>query len=327
MRVKKSDNNGNTLSDGNNVYRYDYENRLIEADTGTDIISYRYLPNGDRIIREKNGLSEFYLYDREDVMVAFNHYGEVVREYLHGPGIDEPVSVRFIGAGSHKYITNVQGSVIALVDSAGQFSAQYRYDAWGNLISSEGEMKEVNTYLYTGREYDWDTGIYYYRARSYNPEVGRFLQRDPAEMVDGPNMYVYCGGEPVNRVDPFGNFVGTRCGMVCVEYDVIWSWRVKWDGVKHCMGPTFPNYLFNLYYKAAQSCFLIGVIGFLITGQPVIFGGSLSVCITAKGLRNSATIFATCVVKNFESYIERHFCKRAVYMCGLVPIVWDPIPV
>ena len=65
-------------------------------------------------------------------------------------------------------------------------------------------MAEKNDYLYTGREYDWQTGIYYYRARYYNPELGRFISQDPAGMVDGPNMYVYVKNEPVNGVDALG---------------------------------------------------------------------------------------------------------------------------
>ncbi len=54
------------------------------------------------------------------------------------------------------------------------------------------------------QKYDWQTGVYYYRARSYDSHLGRFLQRDPAGMVDGPNMYAYCGNGPVNNRDPSG---------------------------------------------------------------------------------------------------------------------------
>ena len=56
------------------------------------------------------------------------------------------------------------------------------------------------------QKYDWQTGVYYYRARSYDANLGRFLQRDPAGMVDGPNMYAYCGNDPVNRRDPGGRW-------------------------------------------------------------------------------------------------------------------------
>ena len=95
------------------------------------------------------------------------------------------------------YDTNSQGSIRAIVDENGNLMASYTYDAWGSLISYNGTLAEKNDYLYTGREYDWDSGIYYYRARYYNPEIGRFLSQDPDGMVDGPNMYVYaCGISP-----------------------------------------------------------------------------------------------------------------------------------
>ncbi|OHB56974.1 MAG: hypothetical protein A2173_09250 [Planctomycetes bacterium RBG_13_44_8b] len=62
----------------------------------------------------------------------------------------------------------------------------------------------ANTYLFTGREYDSETGNYYYRARYYKPSIGRFLQPDPIGYTAGLNMYTYCGNNPVNFVDPYG---------------------------------------------------------------------------------------------------------------------------
>ena len=61
-----------------------------------------------------------------------------------------------------------------------------------------------NPHQFTGRQYDAESGLYHYRARGYDADLGRFLQEDPAGMVDGANMYAYCGNNPVNRVDPSG---------------------------------------------------------------------------------------------------------------------------
>jgi RHS repeat-associated protein len=63
-----------------------------------------------------------------------------------------------------------------------------------------------NPFLFTGREYDYETGLYYYRARYYNPEIGRFLQTDPIGYDAGMNWYNYCGGNPLNYTDPTGNW-------------------------------------------------------------------------------------------------------------------------
>lgn len=61
-----------------------------------------------------------------------------------------------------------------------------------------------NPYLFTGRRWDSTTGLYYYRFRDYCPNLGRFLQPDPAGYIDGMNLYAYCGNNPINWIDPWG---------------------------------------------------------------------------------------------------------------------------
>ena len=66
-----------------------------------------------------------------------------------------------------------------------------------------------NPHQFTGRQYDAESGLYHYRARAYSADIGRFMQQDPAGMVDGANMYAYCGNNPVNRRDPSGMVAST----------------------------------------------------------------------------------------------------------------------
>jgi len=92
------------------------------------------------------------------------------------------------------------GTVIALSDENGDIVERYSYDVCGepNRVSSVG-----NPYLFTGRRYGSGTGLYYYRARYYNPHIGRFMQPDPIAYKAGLN-YTYVDNDPINSKDPFG---------------------------------------------------------------------------------------------------------------------------
>lgn len=101
----------------------------------------------------------------------------------------------------HYYHFDGSGNVIALTDSEGYVVERYNYDVFGN-VDSTGSVN--NVYFFTGRRWDSETGLYYYRARMYNPTIGRFMQPDPIGYDDGPNMYVYVGNNPLYFADPYG---------------------------------------------------------------------------------------------------------------------------
>ncbi len=201
------DENGNTTSktdgSGTTNYTWDYENRLVSASVpGTGTVSFAYDPFGRRIFKSSASATTIYAYDGDTVVEELDGSGGVVARYAQGLGIDEPLAMYRGGTASY-YHADGLGSVTSLADSSGVVAASYVYDSFGNLSSSSGTL--TNNFRYTGREFDSETSLYYYRARYYDPSVGgRFLSEDPMRLRTELNFYMYVGNSPQNFVDEFG---------------------------------------------------------------------------------------------------------------------------
>jgi len=128
--------------------------------------------------------------------------GVVSVNYIRTLNIDEPL-VRIAADGTVRYYqSDALGSIVALTDDNGIVTTQYNYTPFGEASITE-EISD-NPFQYTGREND-GTGLYYYRARYYNPAMKRFISEDPIGFWGGDvNFYAYVGNNPVNWVDPYG---------------------------------------------------------------------------------------------------------------------------
>lgn len=182
------------------LYAYDSENQLtqISFPDGTSA-AYRYDALGRRIEKNVGGQITRYVYDGQDIL--FEYAGTTMQaRYTHGPGVDEILGVERGGA-TYFFDTDALGST-ARVMSGGEVKASYSYDSYGSVTNQTGSPQ--SPYLFHGREYDQESGLYYFRARYYDPAVGRFISEDPIGFAGGLNFYRFSLNNPVNFVDPFG---------------------------------------------------------------------------------------------------------------------------
>ena len=254
------DANGNTLSDpSGKQYTWDFENRLTQAvvpGTNGGTTTFKYDPFGRRIQKSGPLGTTNYLYDRivrkrrnavEEEMKGWNvieeisSTGNVLAQYAQGEGVDEPLAEFRSGTTSYFEGDGV-GSVTSLSSGGGMLANTYAYDSFGKLTASTGTL--TNPFQYTGREFDQETGNYFYRARYYDQNVGRFVSEDPIRSRGGIDFYAYAGNSPVNYIDPLG-LVRTdimhvpcneeeyfdcydRCGSRGVEIcEVTWFWKLR----------------------------------------------------------------------------------------------------
>ncbi len=119
---------------------------------------------------------------------------------LTGLGVDETFS-RTDASGARHLLTDALGSTLALTDGTGAVQTSYSYEPYGKTTVSG--TASSNSFEYTGREND-NTGLYFYRARYYNPGLQRFVSEDPIGLAGGVNVYAYVGGNPLSKTDPLG---------------------------------------------------------------------------------------------------------------------------
>jgi RHS repeat-associated protein len=205
------DDNGNTVTSNGKTYTYDFKNRIIAVTgNGTDI-SIVYNGNGDRVSKTVNGITTNYLVDTNNLtgysqVVEELQNGSVVCQYTYGLDL---ISQRQLINGewtTHYYGYDGHGSVRFLADASGTITNEYTYDAFGNIIASNGNTP--NVYLYAGEQYDADLGLYYNRARYLSTGTGRFWSQDEFEGVrfdpKSLHKYLYAHADPVNKIDPSG---------------------------------------------------------------------------------------------------------------------------
>jgi len=164
--------------------------------------TYNYGAAGLRVQKTVGGSTTTkYYQDGLNVVAEYNGSDQLQRTYVT-PGLDQNLSLTASGS-TYYYVTDALGSIRQLLDSDHATQNSYDYEAFGKVYGNPTE-NVTQPFRFTGREWDGETGLYYYRARAYEAGAGRFGRRDPALHVDAPNAYRYVGGNPVRLGDPTG---------------------------------------------------------------------------------------------------------------------------
>lgn len=209
------DSNGNLASktEGADTWGYEWnaQNELTRVlKNSVEHARFAYDPMGRRVEKVAGGVTTSYTYDGEDVFREIR--GAATFKYVHGPGMDELLA-REDGSGALMYYhADGLGSIVKHTSQAGAVVHEYRYDAWGNIELGASE----SGYAFTGREWDPEIGLAYYRARYYDPKVGRFTSEDPIGLQPGAeSLFSYVKNHPVNFRDPLGLY---RCVYYTAEH-------------------------------------------------------------------------------------------------------------
>ena len=209
-------------------FTWDFRNRLVSISdklsaggAETQRVEFLYDPFNRRIgkavIADGNTEVTFFVYDGADVLFDFVDPdgagllpAALDQTYLHGPAVDQ-VFAQDDGTEINWLLADHLGTITDLVDNSGAVVNHLKYDSYGNPISQTNPA-EATRYSFTGREFDAETGLFYYRARYYDAGIGRFLSEDPIGFggLDA-NLYRYGTNDPVMNADPSGYQAAAVC--------------------------------------------------------------------------------------------------------------------
>jgi RHS repeat-associated protein len=190
-------------------YEYDAENKLVRAVINGTTANYKYDGLGRRVEKEVISVGTTvtrYVYDNEDILLELDGSNNIIARYTHGPGIDEPLIMEK-ARQSFFYQADALGSITELTNQSGTVVQRYAYSSFGK-IESQLDPNFIQPYAFTSREFDAETGLHFYRARTYDASIGRFLQEDlvagAIALPQTANRYVYVRNNPSIFADPSG---------------------------------------------------------------------------------------------------------------------------
>ncbi len=196
------DMNGNLAQKGSYGLTYDPLNRLINAESDRELLTFSYDPLGRRLCKASDE-TELYIYDGVNEVASLHSNGTL--KDIRVPGYSNPIAIE-LGEKVFIPISDCRGNIRKLIDPFAQIFQSYDYTAFGEettLIT-----RPYNPWRYAGKRFDVELGLSYFGHRYYDANLGRWISTDPAGFVDGMNLYAYVLNNPLGFFDPDGRSVG-----------------------------------------------------------------------------------------------------------------------
>jgi RHS repeat-associated protein len=235
-QIFQYDHNGNLIDDGiGRKYYYNYENQLARVHDETsnnDLINIAHDSNGRIIAVKEFGEMIYLINDGYNVIEEYNNEN-IIAQYLYENGIDNRCHIS-TESEEFWYHHNLTRSTRLLTDSKGRIPRGYRfeYDPFGTTKVTT-TRRFNNYYLFGGKRFFSSVGLYDSRARSYSPELGRFIQRDPKGYIDELNLYAYGGNNPVIHIDTLGTEKTLADNNTTKVFDPSWLLTAPRTGASH----------------------------------------------------------------------------------------------
>ena len=210
---------GNPLNDGTWTYEWQAGRQLksmTDATTGVTMeFTYNHAGLRTKKVRKANGVlaetTEYILRGKNVVGLTHTDHAsnevDTMRFFYDAQG--KVAQVNFNGS-VYSYVRNLRGDIVGMLDNSGSIVVEYKYDAWGRVISTVGTLTttvgKYNLFRYRGYNYDEEIGLYYLRSRYYNPVMERFVNADTRVNGIGSaaNVYCYCNNSSLRFIDPDG---------------------------------------------------------------------------------------------------------------------------
>lgn len=222
-RLTSKDSKKLPISEVQISYKFDLKNTLESVTKGELTTSFVNYADGSRYLKKTGNTWTQYNYNFSGQVITEENSSGEKANYVRGDRILVKKDVKNPSAvKDYYYLYNGHGDVVQIVDKSGTLLNTYDYDEWGNITSQIEGIP--NSFKYAGEMLDEETGLYYLKARYYDPKIGRFINEDTYEgQIDNPlslNLYTYVHNNPLKNIDPTGNYCISKDGKYSHAGDV-----------------------------------------------------------------------------------------------------------